>query len=250
MDERSRKIAQGLAAAEKGEQALTRRAARRMTSSARPASARRRSSTTRSSAPTRWSRRPRARRTRKARAWWQPRTSRSSWRPPARARACARKWPASPWAPPRSCWSARSTRNTHAELLEQARDADLGRATWLTRLTIARPYAKRGLRGGAEPTAGWAPGPRRCTRRRGGGRSARANLLGNPHVTPDAAVAAGASDIAGAGPRRAWRQLRAARWPNAPPGLPAGDRRAVRRAMKDEARRHGRCHGDLGRGAG
>ena len=67
MEERARKIAAGLAAAEKGQQELAQaqRATRRR-SSARRASAPRRSSTRRSTAPTRSSSRPRAPRRRKA----------------------------------------------------------------------------------------------------------------------------------------------------------------------------------------
>ena len=47
------------------------------------------------------------------------RRRRSSWRRPARANRCARMWQRSPSAPLPRCSSARSTRSTHAELLNK-----------------------------------------------------------------------------------------------------------------------------------
>src|SRR5580658_1401462 len=107
-------------------------------SSARRASARRRSSIRPASAPTKWSKRPRARRPPRPSACCPRRRTKSRAKRLGRARDWRRKWASSRWRVPRACSAARliprRTPNCWTSWPPRLPVAE--------RATIARPYAK------------------------------------------------------------------------------------------------------------
>ena len=216
-----RKIAQGLAAAEKGEQALARGArATRTSSCARRASAPTRSSTRRSTAPTSWWRRPRAPRTTKARASWRPRTQQIEL-DTTRARESLRREVAGIAVGAASKLLGREIdARKHADLLDQLADADLSASPWRTSSpspdpTRAPPSRRRAA---TERLAPWSDGAE------GGGAGGAGSARRQParQSARDARGACAARDRhRGPEARRARRELRAHARRQPPPRLPA-----------------------------
>ena len=188
MEERSKKIAHGLAAAEKGQQAL---AGARQCRRHHARGARARQPDHRSGAASR----QRARRAGQGHRQ-QPRAQRlvaaAQQQIELEAHACAREPAqgsrrASRSSAARSCSSARSTRSAHADLHRQARDADL---THMADKHHHRPTLRpRRVRGGAGRQAPADPGRESLHGAAASSCRMRASqrLLGNPHVTPGAA---------------------------------------------------------------
>ena len=142
MDERARKIAAGLAAAEKAKKDLASPRSAPRTSCAKHANAPRRSSIRRSNAPTTWWKRPRARPQPKAHGCWlQAHEQIDARGQRMRARAAARKSARSPSSAASQMLEREIDPHAHAELIDKLAARDLASA-WLNRRTIARPYAK------------------------------------------------------------------------------------------------------------
>ena len=224
IEERQKKIAEGLAAAaqeRKGSRARPRRAPRK--SSAKRATARRRSSIRRASARTKSSRKPRA----------PPRPKRSGlsrrrtmkWRAKARgrAKACARKWASSRSKAPRACSGARSIRRPTPSCWTNSPP----RSRVAERATIARPYAKaafeyaRDANAFAAVVAG-AESSGRDRRRSARRRAHQESASGRRRISP------ASSSTSRAQTRCRHAELRARARGESPPAAAAGDRGALR----------------------